>query len=158
MRKRKRESFNGWRVSVLPVHSATAWVAGGVECGAGTGAGLDPAVWALGIPFSFCGRRGGNSAWVWWILHIPLGRGCQHLGEKTQMMWLTSALHSKLSSLYDFFFISKFYIGFHIVFLLCSTQLNQYSLFCFFYYPVIINPILNNNLCMHFNSNLNWML
>lgn len=35
-----------------PVHSATAWIAGGVECGAGTGAGLDTAVWALGIPFS----------------------------------------------------------------------------------------------------------
>jgi hypothetical protein len=39
-----------------PVHSATAWVSGGVECDTGTDAGLDTAVWALGIlsPRSFC--------------------------------------------------------------------------------------------------------
>lgn len=52
-----------------PVHSATAWVAGGVECGAGTRAGLDAAVWAWGIPcptlFLLGGRgEGANSAWV----------------------------------------------------------------------------------------------
>ena len=34
-----------------PIHSAAAWVARVEECGAGTGAGLDAAVWALGIPF-----------------------------------------------------------------------------------------------------------
>lgn len=33
-----------------PVHSAIAWVTGGVECEAGTSAGLGTAVWALGIP------------------------------------------------------------------------------------------------------------
>lgn len=41
-----------------PVHSATAWVSGGVECDTGTDAGLDTAVWALGIPSprSFCSK------------------------------------------------------------------------------------------------------
>lgn len=41
-----------------PVHSATAWVSGGVECDTGTDAGLDTAVWALGIlsPHSFCSK------------------------------------------------------------------------------------------------------
>lgn len=46
----------GWREGGFwlldaPVHSATAQGAGGVECGAGPGARLDAAVWALGIPF-----------------------------------------------------------------------------------------------------------
>lgn len=41
-----------------PVHSATAWVSGGVECDTGIDAGLDTAVWALGIlsPRSFCSK------------------------------------------------------------------------------------------------------
>lgn len=109
----------GWLLGAL-VHSAIAWVAGGEECGSGTSSGLDAAVWALGIPFPtwlLLGmEEGRNLAWVGWILHIHLGGGWEHLQEKTSEPWLSSALPSNPWPLYDFFFISKFYTGFHICF------------------------------------------
>lgn len=47
----ERRGVEGMQVLApgCPVHSAIAWVTGGVECAAGTSAGLDTAVWAPGI-------------------------------------------------------------------------------------------------------------
>lgn len=108
-----------WLLGAL-VHSAIAWVAGGEECGSGTGSGLDTAVWALGIPFPtwlLLGMEEGRDlAWVGWTLHIHLGGKREHLQKKNSELWLSSALPSNPWPLYDFFFISKFCTGFHICF------------------------------------------
>lgn len=102
-----------WLLDAL-VHSATAWVAGGVECEAGTVTGFYSAVWALGIPFPMLllwrGKRelgfsGVNTTY-------SSGREITAPGEKNSEDLRHFCFHSIPSSLYDF--ISKFYIGFHV--------------------------------------------
>lgn len=65
-----------------PVHSATAWVSGGVECDTGTHAGLDTVVWALGIPsptqLLLPGEKEGTQL-VEGEFMCSLGRDQQHL-------------------------------------------------------------------------------
>lgn len=98
--ERRRE---GWLLGA-PVHSATAWVAGGEECSAGTGAGLGAAVWALGIPFPRCSSGVGGGEGQELGRRHP-GGGRWHLKGKTQLTWLRWALPSHPSPLVGLFFL-----------------------------------------------------